>query len=76
MPRSGNTQGEERRMPLSDRSRGRKSRIPHSGDALGEECRMPFIGPLKGACPGLCPQKARRHSLLENTKQANATFFV
>ena len=26
---------------------------------------MPFIGPLKGACPGLCPQKARRHSLLK-----------
>ena len=23
---------------------------------------MPFIGPLKGACPSLCPQKARRHS--------------
>ena len=37
---------------------------------------MPFVGPLKGACPGLCPQKARRHSLLENTKQANETFFV
>ena len=29
---------------------------------------MPFIGPLKGACPGLCPQKAWQHSLLENTK--------
>ena len=28
---------------------------------LREECRMPFIGPLKGACPSLCPQKARRH---------------
>ena len=26
---------------------------------------MPFVGPLKGACPGLCPQKARRHSLLK-----------
>ena len=26
---------------------------------------MPFIGPLKGACPSLCPQKARRHSLLK-----------
>ena len=43
-------------------------RIPRSGDALGRECRMPFIGPLKGACPSLCPQKARRHSLLENAK--------
>ena len=31
-----------------------------------EECRMPFIGPLKGACPGLCPQKARRHSFLKS----------
>ena len=40
----------------------RERRIPRSGDALGEECRMPFIGPLKGAYPSLCPQKARRHS--------------
>ena len=25
----------------------------------GEECRMPFFGPLKGACPSLCPQKGK-----------------
>ena len=30
---------------------------------------MPFIGPLKGACPSLCPQKARRHSLFLATKR-------
>ena len=30
---------------------------------------MPFIGPLKGACPGLCPQKARRHSLLKKKRK-------
>ena len=42
-----------------------EGRMPHtpSGDTLGGgECRLPFIGPLKGACPSLCPQKARRHS--------------
>jgi len=49
MPRSGDTQGEECRMPFI-------------GPLNGEECRMPFIGPLKGACPSLRPQKARRHS--------------
>ena len=43
-------------------TQGGERRIPRSGDTQGEECRMPFIGPLKGACPGLCPQKARRHS--------------
>ena len=47
---------------------GGEHHMSRSGDAQGEECRMPFIGPLKGACPGLCPQKARRHSLLENAK--------
>ena len=35
---------------------------------------MPFIGPLKGACPGLCPQKARRHSLLK--RSTNGFFFL
>ena len=44
---------------LSDRSRGRERRIPRSGDTQGEECRIPFIGPLKGACPSLCPQKGK-----------------
>ena len=24
-----------------------------------KECRIPFFGPLKGACPGLCPQKGK-----------------
>ena len=38
---------------------GRECRIPRSGDAQGEECRIPFIGPLKGACPSLCPQKGK-----------------
>jgi len=37
----------------------RERRIPRSGDTLEEECRMPFIGPLKGACPSLCPQKGK-----------------
>ena len=37
---------------------------------------MPFIGPLKGACPGLCPQKARRHSFLENQIKDKTTFFL
>ena len=54
----------------------RERRIPRSGDAQGEECRMPFIGPLKGACPGLCPQKARRHSFLEDQAIDKMTFFL
>ena len=24
-----------------------------------KECRIPFFGPLKGACPSLCPQKGK-----------------
>ena len=63
-------------MPFIGPLKERERHIPRSGDTQGEECRMPFIGPLKDACPSLCPQKARRHSLLKNTKQANATFFV
>ena|GEM_PF-5812201 len=27
--------------------------------AQEEECRIPFFGPLKGACPSLCPQKGK-----------------
>ena len=37
---------------------------------------MPFIGPLKGACPSLCPQKARRHSFLEDQIKDKMTFFL
>ena len=49
-------------MPFFGPLKDRECRIPRSGDTQDEECRMPFIGPLKGACPGLYPQKARRHS--------------
>ena len=52
-------------MPFIGPIKVRECRLPRSGDTVGEECRMPFIGPLKGACPGLCPQKARRHSFLK-----------
>ena len=41
-----------------------------------EECRMPFVGPLKGACPGLCPQKARRHSFWKIRKSKAIFFFM
>ena len=27
--------------------------------AQEKECRIPFFGPLKGACPRLCPQKGK-----------------
>ena len=37
---------------------------------------MPFIGPHKGACPSLCPQKARRHSFLEDQAKDKITFFL
>ena len=37
---------------------------------------MPFIGPLKGACPSLCPQKARRHSFFEKTKITGGGFLI
>ena len=37
---------------------------------------MPFIGPLKGACPSLCPQKARRHSFRNIRKGKIIFFFV
>ena len=33
--------------------------MPFSGGTQGEECRIPFFGPLKGACPSLCPQKGK-----------------
>ena len=37
---------------------------------------MSFIGPLKGACPSLCPQKARRHSFFEKTKITGGGFLI
>ena len=47
---------------LSDSSRGRTPHTSFRRHSRGGDCRLPFIGPLKGACPSLCPQKARRHS--------------
>ena len=40
-------------------AQGGERRIPRSGDTQWKECRMPFFGPLKGACPSLCPQKGK-----------------
>ena len=37
---------------------------------------MPFVGPLKGACSGLCPQKARRHSFWKIRKSKVVFFFM
>ena len=62
MPFIGPIKVRECRLPRSGDTLGGECRIPRSGDTLGGECRMPFVGPLKGACPSLCPQKAWRHS--------------
>ena len=60
MPFIGPIKVRECRLPRSrDTQGGGERRMPRSGDALGKECRMPFIGPLKGACPRLCPQKGK-----------------
>ena len=40
IPRSGDTQGEECRMPFIGPLKGRESRIPRSGDALGRSAKL------------------------------------
>ena len=55
---------------------GRTPHTPFRRRSRGGECRMPFIGPLKGACPSLCPQKVRRHSFRNIRKGKIIFFFV
>ena len=43
--------------------------------AQGEECRIPFFGPLKGACPGLCPQKGKTTFFFGKTEIIGDGFF-
>ena len=61
-------------MPFIGPLKEGESRIPRSGDTQGEECRMPFIGPLKGACPSLCPQKGKTTFFLKIKRGVRHSF--